>query len=122
MIFLYNIINRQNTTGSELTQCFHASKANLKTHFVNSPQLDVKCKGTLEKVRKENTIHRRKNGRNPYRQPGKMDTYPLTQIGRTGGTSLHRKTGNGSMNFKTDCCRRNYKNIRITATARLTVS
>ena len=57
MIFLYNIINRQNTTGGELTRCFHASKANLKTHFVNSPQLDVKCKGTLEKVRKESTIH-----------------------------------------------------------------
>ena len=53
MLFLYNIINRQNTTGGELTRCFHASKANLKTHFVNSPQLDVKCKGTLEKVRKE---------------------------------------------------------------------
>ena len=53
MLFLYNIINRQNTTGGELTRCFHASKANLKTHFVNSPQLDVKCKGTLEKVRKK---------------------------------------------------------------------
>ena len=46
MLFLYNIINRQNTTGGELTRCFHASKANLKTHFVNSHQLDVKCKGT----------------------------------------------------------------------------
>ena len=57
MLFLYNIINRQNTTGGELTLCFHASKANLKTHFVNSPQLDVKCMGTLEKVRKESTIH-----------------------------------------------------------------
>ena len=53
MIFLYNIINRQNTTGSELTRSFHASKANLKTHFVNSPNWMSSARKRLRKSEKK---------------------------------------------------------------------
>ena len=53
MLFLYNIINRQNTTSGGLTRCFHASKANLKANNYNCSQLAFKRKGKLRKTEKK---------------------------------------------------------------------